>query len=65
MEKYREGQRTALCFFGPGKSYDKAPREELWYCIRKSQVAEKYVKVVQGMYVDSVTNNREMCNRND
>ncbi|KAK3512681.1 hypothetical protein QTP70_022641 [Hemibagrus guttatus] len=26
------------------------PREELWYCMRKSGVAEKYVRVVQDMY---------------
>ena len=37
------------------KAYDKVPREELWYCMRKLQVAEKYVEVVQDMYEDSVT----------
>ena len=37
------------------KAYDKVPREELWYCMRKSQVAEKYVKVVQDMYENNVT----------
>uniref|UniRef100_A0A8C4TF98 Myosin XVIIIB n=1 Tax=Erpetoichthys calabaricus TaxID=27687 RepID=A0A8C4TF98_ERPCA len=31
------------------------PREELWYCMRKSGVAEKYVRVVQDMYEGSVT----------
>ncbi|KAK3512632.1 hypothetical protein QTP70_018763 [Hemibagrus guttatus] len=30
------------------KAYDRVPREELWYCMRKSGVAEKYVRVVQG-----------------
>ncbi|KAI5086387.1 E3 ubiquitin-protein ligase RNF130 isoform X1, partial [Silurus meridionalis] len=30
-------------------------REELWYCMRKSGVSEKYVRVVQDMYEDSVT----------
>ncbi|KAK3556954.1 hypothetical protein QTP70_022300, partial [Hemibagrus guttatus] len=29
------------------KAYDRVPREELWYCMRKSGVAEKYVRVVQ------------------
>ena len=37
------------------KAYDKVPSEELWYCMRKSRVAEKYVKVVQDMYENSVT----------
>ncbi|KAK3530847.1 hypothetical protein QTP70_002884 [Hemibagrus guttatus] len=31
------------------------PREELWYCMRKSGVAEKYVRVVQDMYERSRT----------
>ncbi|KAK3567244.1 hypothetical protein QTP86_015085 [Hemibagrus guttatus] len=38
-----------------GKAYDKVPREELWYCLRKSGVAEKYVRVVQDMYERSRT----------
>ena len=37
------------------KAYDEIPSEELWYCMRKSQVAEKYAKVVYDMYEDSVT----------
>ena len=24
----------------------KAPREEVWYCMRKSRLAEKYVRIV-------------------
>ncbi|KAK3507887.1 hypothetical protein QTP70_002436 [Hemibagrus guttatus] len=48
--------------WGPGdaspdleKAYDRVPREELWYCMRKSGVAEKYVRVVQDMYERSRT----------
>ncbi|KAK3523423.1 hypothetical protein QTP86_032736 [Hemibagrus guttatus] len=37
------------------KAYDRVPREELWYCMRKSGVAEKYVRVVQDMYERSKT----------
>ncbi|KAI5089824.1 hypothetical protein C0J45_19959 [Silurus meridionalis] len=37
------------------EDYDRVPREELWYCMRKSGVSEKYVRVVQDMYEDSVT----------
>ncbi|KAK3575071.1 hypothetical protein QTP86_019752, partial [Hemibagrus guttatus] len=33
----------------------RLPREELWYCKRKSGVAEKYVRVVQDMYERSRT----------
>ncbi|KAK3551534.1 hypothetical protein QTP70_017336 [Hemibagrus guttatus] len=37
------------------KAYDRVPREELWYCMRKSGVAEKYLRVVQDMYERSRT----------
>ncbi|KAK3528866.1 hypothetical protein QTP70_011743 [Hemibagrus guttatus] len=37
------------------KAYDRVPREELWYCMRKSGVAGKYVRVVQDMYERSRT----------
>ncbi|KAK3510485.1 hypothetical protein QTP70_009155 [Hemibagrus guttatus] len=37
------------------KAYDRVPREELWYCMRKSGVAEKYVRVLQDMYERSRT----------
>ncbi|KAK3506303.1 hypothetical protein QTP70_017471, partial [Hemibagrus guttatus] len=56
MEKYRDGQRELHCVFGNlEKAYDRVPREELWYCMRKSGVAEKYVRVVQNMYERSRT----------
>ncbi|KAK3545283.1 hypothetical protein QTP70_003021, partial [Hemibagrus guttatus] len=37
------------------KAYKRVPREELWYCMRKSGVAGKYVRVVQDMYERSRT----------
>ncbi|KAK3525203.1 hypothetical protein QTP86_023254 [Hemibagrus guttatus] len=56
MEKYRDGQRELHCVFVDlEKAYDRMPREELWYCMRKSGVAEKYVRVVQDMYERSRT----------
>ncbi|KAK3506613.1 hypothetical protein QTP70_011056 [Hemibagrus guttatus] len=53
---YRDGQRELHCVFVDlEKAYDRVPREELWYCMRKSGVAEKYVRVVQDMYERSRT----------
>ncbi|KAK3548490.1 hypothetical protein QTP70_013323 [Hemibagrus guttatus] len=56
LKKYRDGQRKLHCVFvNLEKAYDRVPREELWYCMRKSGVAEKYVRVVQDMYERSRT----------
>ena len=50
MEKYREGQKELHCVFVDlDKAYDKVPREEVWYCVRKSGLAENYVRIVQDM----------------
>ena len=54
MEKYREGQNELHCVFEDlQKAYDKVPREEVWYCMRKFGLAEQYVRIVQDMYDDS------------
>ena len=56
MEKYREGQRGLHCVFvNLEKAYDRVLREELWYCMRKSGMVEKYVPLVQYIYEESKT----------
>ena len=56
MEKYREGQRELHCVFVDlQKAYDRVLWEELWYCMRKSEIVEKYVQLVQDMYEGSET----------
>ena len=56
MEKYREGQRELHCVFVDlEKAYDRVSREELWYCMRKSEMAEKYMEFVQDIYEGSKT----------
>ena len=56
MEKYREGQKELHCgFVELEKAYDKVQREEVWYCMRTSGLAEKYVSIVQDMYDDTTT----------
>ena len=48
-------KRATLCIHRPRESYDRVLREELWYCMRKSGIAEKYVRLVQDMYEGSET----------
>ena len=58
MDEYREGPKEMHCVFVDlEKAYDGVPREEVWYCMRKSGVAEKYLGIVQDnvMYEDSTT----------
>ena len=50
MEEYRKGQKYLHCIFmSLEKAHDIVPRDELWYCLRKVGVAEKYVNVIQDM----------------
>ena len=56
MEKYRKGQKELHCgFVELEKAYDKVQREEVWYSMIKSGLAEKYVIIVQDMYDESTT----------
>ena len=55
-EKVQEGQRELNCVFVDlEKADDRVPKKELCYCIRKSGMAEKYVRLVQDMYEERET----------
>ena len=32
------------------KGYDTVPRELIWYCLRKKQVPEEYIRVIHDMH---------------
>ena len=47
MEKYKKSEREPDCVFvNLEKADDRVPRKELWYCIKKLEMAEKYVRLV-------------------
>ena len=55
-EKYREKQQELHCIFiDLEKAYDRVPRDEIWYCLRRKEVKEKYIRVVQDMYANCKT----------
>lgn len=51
MDKYKEGQKELHCvFMDQEKAHYRVTRDELWYCMKKSGVAEKFMRVVENMY---------------
>ena len=44
-----------MYFLDLEKAYNRVPRQELWYCMKKSGADEKYVRIVQDIYKNSVT----------
>ena len=56
QEKYREGNKELhSMFIDLEKAYDRVPREQLYWCMRAKNVPEKYIRVVQDMYMESKT----------
>ena len=53
--KHQYGFMLHCVFVDPMKTYNRVSREELWYCMRKSGTAEKYVRLVHDMYEGSKT----------
>lgn len=44
-----EGQKALHCVFEDLQKAYRMPREDLWYSMKKSGLAEKYARVVQDM----------------
>lgn len=57
LEKYSGDQKLHCVFVDPEEVYNGVPREELCDCMRKSGVAEKYVRRQR--------DSGELCRRSD
>ena len=66
MEKCREKQQGLhMAFIDLEKAYDRIPREEVWLCLRKRGVPEKYVRLVQETYRNATTRVRSAVGETD
>ena len=51
IEKHREIQKELhMVFIDFAKAYDRVPRQEVWRCLKKHVVPEKYVRLLKDTY---------------
>ena len=61
QEKHLEKrQNLHMIFVDLEKAYDRVPRDIIWWALRKKQVGEEYIKVIQDMYDGCTTSVRTL-----
>jgi hypothetical protein len=59
MERYREQKKDLhMIFIDLEKTYDKIPRNIIWWPLQKYKVSAKYITLIKDMYNDVVTSVR-------
>jgi len=54
-----------MCFIDLEKAYDRIPRDEVWRVLRERNVPEKYVRIIQEIYMDVTTRVRSIVGLTD
>ena len=49
-----------MIFVDLEKAYDRVPRDIIWWALRRKQVGEEYIKVIQDMYDGCTTSVRTL-----
>uniref|UniRef100_A0A914XIS3 Reverse transcriptase domain-containing protein n=1 Tax=Plectus sambesii TaxID=2011161 RepID=A0A914XIS3_9BILA len=61
-EKFQEKkQQLHLAFLDMEKVYDRVPRTLIWWALRKKNVPEAYIRIIQDMYAAAETTVRTPC----
>jgi hypothetical protein len=55
MERYKEQKDLHMVFIDLEKTYDKIPRNLMWWALDKHKVPTKYVMLIKDMYDKVVT----------
>ena len=55
MERYREKKDLHMVYIGLEKTYDKIPRNVMWWALNKHKVPTKYIRLIKNMYNNVVT----------
>jgi hypothetical protein len=59
MKRCREQKKDLhIIFIGLVKSYDKVPRNVMWWALQKHKVSSKYITLIKDMYGNVVTSVR-------
>ena len=61
QEKHLEKRQDLhMIFVDLEKAYDRVPRDIIWWALRKKNVGEEYIKVIQDMYDGCTTSVRTL-----
>ena len=59
-KKLAKRQDLHMIFVDLEKAYDRVPRDIMWWALRKKNVGEEYIKVIQDMYDGCTTSVRTL-----